>query len=126
MSAGPFEDGRYDDGLGHVYGCRVQPETKQLTLDSVANAYPIGTVTPNLPTIEISKRGSRGFGVFPRTVTIRLTADGTGAYAEYRQGNVYEIPVFTAAAWNGYAKTQTGTYLGIACVFVSKGSQEIK
>lgn len=127
MSAGAFEDGKYEQsGSTFIWPCRVQPETKGLTLNAVANAYPAGDVTLNLPTLEISKRGRRSFGVIPRVVTVRLTADGTGAQAEYTSGSQYTVPVFQQSVWDGYGKQQTGTYLGIACEFVGKSSQEVK
>jgi hypothetical protein len=127
MSAGDFEVGKYEtNGGSYVYECRVQPETKELTLNTAANAYPAADATSGLPTLEISKRGRRGFGITPRTVTVELTADGTGETAEYATGNRYEIPVFSESVWNGYDKGQTGTYLGIACAFRAKSPEVIK
>lgn len=127
MSAGDFEDGKYEQsGSSFIWPCRVQPETKELTLNAVANAYPAGDATLNLPTLAISKRGRRGFGVTPRTVTVELTANGTGAYSEYIEGNRYTVPVFQQSVWDGYGSGQTGTYLGIACKFDTKTAQDVK
>ena len=128
MSAGSFEVGRYEqDNAANIWECRVQPETKGLTLSAAANAYPVATATANLPTLEISKRSNRGFGVKPRTVTVRLTADGTGDTGDYLgTGTLFTIPVFTESVWDGYAKGQTGTYLGIACEFVNKSPESVR
>lgn len=127
MSAGAFEVGKYETNGGtFVYECRVQEETKELALNSVSNAYPSADATADLPTLEISKRGNRGFGITPRTVTIELTADGTGETAEYTEGSRFTIPVFQESVWDGYAKGQTGTYLGIACEFRSKSPELIR
>lgn len=128
MSAGAFEDGKYEqNGSAYIWSCRVQPETKGLTLDAVANAYPAGAVTSDLPTMEISRRGNRGFGVIPRTVTIELTADGTAETGDYLgEGSQFTIPVFTEAAYNSYGKGQTGTYLGIACKYIAKTGEKVR
>lgn len=122
MSAGAFEDAKYEQAGGvNIWPCRAQPESKGLTLNSVANAYPSDAVTANLPKIRLRK-GRREFGLPIRTVTIELTADGTGATAEYLEGTLQTIPIFVESVWNGYAEQQTGTYLGIACKFVGKSS----
>lgn len=128
MSAGAFEDGKYEqNGGSNIWSCRVQPETKELALDSVTNEYPSGSETADLPTLEISKRGNRGFGLIPRVVTVELTADGTGATGDYLgEGTRFTIPVFQESVYNGYSKGQTGTYLGIACKFVSKTGEKIR
>jgi len=127
MSAGVFESGKYADDSGNVWECRVQPETKGLTLDSVANDYPAASLTPGLPTLPVKTSGRRGFGITMRSVTIELTADGTGATADYQgTGTRYTIPVFDSTVWSGYDKGQTGTYLGIACKYVGKSPEVIR
>lgn len=121
MSTGAFEDGKYEQGgtSTNIWPLRVQPETKGLTLNSVANDYPTGDVTAGLPTMKLST-GNREFGVVPRRVTIEFTADGTGAQEDFTEGKRLTLPVFQASVWDGYAKGQTGTYQGVACKFVSK------
>jgi hypothetical protein len=128
MSAGAFEDGKYEqNGAAYIWPCRVQPETKGLTLNAVANAYPAAAVAADLPTMEISRRGNRGFGVIPRTVTIELTADGTAETGDYLgEGTQFTIPVFTESAYNSYGKGQTGTYLGIACKYIAKTGEKVR
>jgi hypothetical protein len=124
MSAGAFELGRYQTNEGYVLSCRAQPETKQLTINSTANAYPAGSVDAGFPTMKLSN-GTREFGIKPRTVTVQLTADGSGETAEYREGRQYRVPVFQQSVWDGYTKTETGTYLGIACILLAKSPEII-
>lgn len=124
MSAGIFENGRYGQRTGtNIWPCKAQPESKELTLNSVANDYPAGAVTAGLPRIKLRKT-RREFGLPVRTVTVQLTANGTGATADYLSGTLQTIPVFTQAAYDSYDEGQTGTYLGIACEFVGKSSGE--
>jgi hypothetical protein len=126
MSAGVFETGKYEDNSGNVWECRVQPETKELTLGSASNAYTTEDATANLPTLPVNVSSRRKFGIKMRSVTVELTADGTGATGDYEgTGTRFTIPVFTASTWDGYAKGQTGTYLGIACVYKSKSAEEV-
>lgn len=126
MSAGNFEVGKYEDEAGNIWECRVQPETKGLTLDSVANDYPTGDPTPDLPTLPVNISSRRRFGIKMRTVTIELTADGTAGTSDYAgTGTRFTIPVFDPTVWSGYGKGQTGTYLGIACVYRTKSSEEV-
>lgn len=127
MSAGTFEVGLYEDQNGNTWECRVQPETKGLTLNTVANAYAAGPATAGLPTLPVKILSRRGFGITMRSVTVELTADGTGETAGYQgTGTRFTVPVFDEAVWSGYDKGQTGTYLGIACVFRSKSPESIR
>jgi len=126
MSAGTFETGKYTDNAGNVWECRVQPETKGLTLGGDANAYATDDPTADLPTLPVNVSSRRRFGIKMRSVTVELTADGTGATADYEgEGTRFVVPVFQASVWGSYAKGQTGTYLGIACKFVNKSSEEV-
>jgi hypothetical protein len=126
MSAGKFEVGKYEDDSGNIWECRVQPETKELELDETANAYPTGSATAGLPTLPVNISSRRKFGIKMRTVTIELTADGTNETADYEgTGTRFTIPVFDPTVWAGYAKDQTGTYLGIACIYRTKSNEEV-
>jgi len=127
MSAGTFEEGKYEDDSGNVWRVRCQPETKGLTLNSVANGYPSGALTPGLPTLPQKLLSRRGFGVTQRSVQIELTENGTGATADYLGiGARLTIPVFDPTVWAGYAEGDTGTYLGVACKFVNKSPEVIR
>lgn len=127
MSAGKFESGKYQDNAGNVWECRVQPETKELTLNSVGNTYPVDSLTADLPTLPVNVSSRRRFGIKMRSVTVELTADGTGETGDYEGiGTRHTIPVFDPGQWAQYAKGQTGTYLGIACKYVGKSSEEVK
>jgi hypothetical protein len=126
MSAGQFEDGKYLSGNSFIYPVRVQPETKDLTLNSVANAYPTGELTADIGTLTLTG-GRRRLGVVPRTVTVEMTAAPTGAVADYAGvGSTFTVPVFNPTVWAGYTKGQTGTYLGTAVKFINKSPELIR
>lgn len=126
MSAGAFEDGKYESGNTFVYPVRVQPESKELALNSVANAYPAGALTANIGRLTITG-GRRRFGVIPRTVTVEMTAAPSGAVADYAgEGSLFVVPVFNPTVWTGYSVGQTGTYLGTAVKFVNKAPELIR
>lgn len=120
MSSGVFEDGKYESLAGDIYPCRVQPESKVLTLNSVANAYP--TADADQPVSARMKSSQRRQGVNARSVRVQLTGTLTG----YKPDAILTIPVFQSSVWNGYQKPQTGTYLGTACKFVGKSAEGIK
>lgn len=122
MSTGSFESGKYEQNGGtNIWPCRAQPETKGLTLGTVANAYPAAAVTAGLPRVKLRK-SRREVGLPIRTVTVKLTADGTGVEADMVEGSFHTVPVFRESVWNGYDEGQTGTYLGIACIYAGKSS----
>jgi len=122
MSAGAFERAKYaQSGTANIFPCRAQPETKGLTLNSVSNAYPTAAVTAGLPRIKLRK-SRREVGLPIRTVTVTLTAAGTVGTSEYAAGTSHVIPVFQESVWNGYGEEQTGTYLGIACIYQTKSA----
>jgi hypothetical protein len=126
MSAGKFETGKYEDNAGNVWECRVQPETKALTLGEAANAYPSDGPTADLPTLPVNTSSRRRFGIKMRSVTVEMTATPTGAVADYEGiGTRFTIPVFDPATYDGYAKGQTGSYLGVAVKFVRKSGEEV-
>ena len=119
MSAGNFTSAVYANNEGTLFPARVQPETLQLTLNSVTNDTAPGTAPAGNPSVLISGT-RRATGVIARKVNVRLTADGTGNKDEYREGTNHSIPVFQESIYNGYARNQTGTYLGIACICTGK------
>jgi hypothetical protein len=127
MSAGGFVTGRYEDNSGNVWRVRVQPESAGLTLGGEANDFPAGTPTAGLPTLKQKLLSRRGLGLTMRSVQVEFTADGTGATGDYLgTGTRHNIPVFDPAVWDAYDNGQTGTYLGVACVFVNKSPEVIR
>lgn len=125
MSAGNFIDASYAADNGLIFPVRIQPETAQLTLDTATNTEPTADIDDGLPTLVISK-SRRGFGVHPRSVTIVLTADGTGKTEEYKEGRTYRIPILQKAMYDSLVKGDVGTYLGIACKLVSKTPELVR
>lgn len=119
MSSGVFESAKYESLEGDIYAARAQPESKGLTLGSVANAYPTGAVDTK---VSANLTGSkRQNGVTARNVRVQLTATLTG----YKPDAVLTVPVFTQSVWNGYKRGQVGTYLGAAVKFVGKTGEGI-
>jgi len=117
MSAGAFENGRYKTRNGDVFACRVQPETRQLTLGNTFNVYPTDPVDQPFP-IKI-RVGKRTRGLIPRTVTVRFTSTPPTGYLP---GGLHTIPVFDPDVWDGYTDVanRTGTYLGAAVEMVGQ------
>lgn len=121
MSAGAFESGKYQDNDGNIYKCRPQPETKALVINAITNAYPAGAV--DAPVSARLTGGKRKIGCVARTVTLRWT----GAVPEgYEDGGTVTVPVFTAAAYNGYGPGRTGTYLASSVEVVGRSPERIR
>lgn len=115
MSAGIFEAGKYQTAAGDIFACRAQPETKALSIQNTANAYPQGDVDQPFP-IRL-RVGKRSRGLIPRTVTVRFTA---APPAGYLADGDHVVPVFQQSVWDTYTQTpdREGTYLGVDCKVV--------
>lgn len=122
MSAGAFEEGKYEADDGKIWRCKVQPETKGLSIGSVENAYSATAFTSGLPRLKISTT-RRQQGVRPRYVRVVLTANGTGTKAEYLSGTTHDIVVFQKSVFETYELQETGTYLGIGCRVIFKSGE---
>jgi hypothetical protein len=58
---------------------------------------------------------------------VEFTAAPTGAVADYAGiGSQFVIPVFNPSVYDGYAKGQTGEYLGTAVKFIFKAPEVIR
>lgn len=122
MSAGAFEVGRYqltaDDT--RIVAIKTQPETKALTINSVANAYPSGSVNSS-PSCQVGK-GKRAIGINSRTVSFKFTS---GAPSGYKAESTLTLPWFTATTFGAIARGQTGTYLGGNITVLGKSPETI-
>jgi len=122
MSAGAFENGRYQLDNGDVARCRAQPESKALAYSSATNAYTTDAVTrPGRVRLRQSKRS---FGVIARSITVRLPA--TGQPTGYKPGSLLTIPIFTTAFYDALALAEEVTYLGVNCELVSRSPEIIR
>lgn len=119
MSAGVFEDGKYETDDGDIYFCRPQPESKGLILGGVTNAYPTAAVDQS--TSARLTGSKRQIGVTARTVRVQLTATLVG----YKPDAVLTIPVFTKAVYDGFVRGQVGTYLSTAIKYVGRSSEGV-
>ncbi len=117
MSAGRFEQSRYQSNRGNIYRIRVQPETLALTVGGEANDPPAGAVDQ-----ESSARvsgGNNAIGVKARSVTLRWTgAVPTG----YLANELLRVPILQESVWDNIDLDATGTYLGSAVVVVGKSA----
>ena len=127
MSAGKFDrDGKYLSNVGNVYRCRPQLETKGLILGGFSNSYPIPAPTAGVGSVAL-RASRRSLGVLPRSVSVRLLADGTGPTGDYEGlGTLHRVVVFRSARYNQYTVGVTGTYLGIACEVVSRQPEIVR
>lgn len=124
MSDGPFSYVKYETNDGLIVPIKIQPETEGLVLDSVTNTGATGSLTPGAPSAKVSG-SKRSIGINARTVTVRLTADGSGANAGMKQGSLIRLPVFTPTSYAAYSKGNTGTYKGIACEFAGHSAENV-
>jgi hypothetical protein len=122
MSAGAFSVSRYQaNDSARIYAIKIQPETIAAAPGGTANAVPTAATTE--PVYARVIKSKNAYGVKARSVRIRFTAaPPTG----YLVGQTYSIPILTATVWNAIAPGQVGTYLGTACVVVSKSPELIK
>jgi hypothetical protein len=120
MSSGPFVDSRYENLAGNVvYPCRLQQETLDLDIGGSTNDAPVAAVTTGVARIKLRK-GKREFGPTIRTVTVEMTAAGTGLNAYAEVGDRFILPILSNTFFNGISVGDTGTYLGAACEVKAK------
>lgn len=120
MSAGSFQYSKYELNSGDICRIRVQPETLAANVGGV-NAAPAGART--LDVTAKTSNGNRSFGIKPRTITVKWTADPPEGYKE---GSVVTFPILQEAIWDGIAYGDTGTYQGIAVEVVGKSAEKVK
>lgn len=124
MSDGAFETAKYKTNKDLVVPIRIQPETLTLTLAGTANTAASGEFTLGAPSAQ-SGGSKRRIGINARTVTVALTADGTGVNAGMKIGSKIRLPVFAEATWDAYTKGSTGTYKGIACKYAGHSDENV-
>lgn len=122
MSAGNFEDSKYEDNAGRIYVIRIQPETRSLTDGTTANEPPAGD--SDQPLRARARLGRKEYGLRARKVTIRFTGTLPTGYS----GDDLSVPVLTPAAYNAYTATPnvTGTYLGAPIVILSGEGEKLR
>ena len=127
MSAGAFVPGIYVTDTNVPVNISVQPETKSLTLNAVANADGTGPIQPGLPSAKVSGT-QRSIGINARKVRVRFTGAVPPGYIG--TSGIITLPVLTKSAWDAYGRQQTGTYTleGTAydVAFVGKTGETIR
>lgn len=107
MSAGAFVSGIYITDKNVAVNISVQPETKSLTLNTVANTDGTGPIQAGLPSAKVSGTG-RSIGINARKVRVRFTGAVPPGYLGTT--GIISLPVLTKTTWDAYDKQQTGTY----------------
>jgi len=121
MSSGQFSTaGKYTSDSGTIHNIRVQPETLTMTIGGTANAAPAGAV--NSPFSAKVSKNRRGYGLKPRTVTIRW--DGA-APDGYDPNGLITLPVLQAALFNTAQKGTAVAYLGATAKVVYKTPESL-
>jgi hypothetical protein len=120
MAIGPYTLTKYSCNNGDIRAISVQPETLTLTLNSVANAAPTGTVdTKGRAKVSGSRRS---YGAHARKVTIRLTAAGPSGEV----GSIISLPWLSFGTFEALPESATGTYNTSACILVGTTPEKIK
>lgn len=117
MSAGSFQNSKYQLPNGEIAVVRVQPETLAATFSpGGTNAAPTGAAT--LPgTYPLNRGGRRRRPFSTRYARVRFTETPPDGYAA---GSVLTIPILTNAVFGNITEQSTGTYLGTAIEVLSK------
>lgn len=121
MSTGAFEKSKYVDGLnGDIHPCRIQPETRGLTIGGTANAAPAGDVNSSIRAFATGTR--RRGAVCMRKIGVTVTASGPNGY---EVGSILYIPVLQPETLAGYLDPpdQTGTYNGATVQVVGSSGE---
>jgi len=124
MSAGAFVRSRYEaaaENGGGIYSIRIQPETQNLTIATVANDPPAGAVDQ-----KVSCRASgsaRKIGLNAFRVRIRWTGTPPTGYLAT---SPIALPVLTPEARAAYVVGATGTYLGAAVEVIGRSAETIR
>jgi hypothetical protein len=121
MSAGAFQNSRYETNSGAVLKARIQPETLDFTVGGVTNAATAAAI--DTPGSARMGGGKRRFGVTARAIYINFD---DGAPASYKDGVTYAVPCLREAIYNAAETAATGTYLGTTCRIVGRRSESIK
>ena len=121
MSAGKYSTaGKYTADGGTIHPIRVQPETLTMTVGGTANAAPAGAV--NSPFSAKISKNRRGYGLKPRSITIRW--DGA-APDGYDPNGLITLPILQAALFNSAQKDTAVSYLGSTAKVVYKTPESL-
>lgn len=120
MSDGRFVEVNYELDDGEVGLIRVQPETRDCLINSVANTPSADPVT--LRTRVYVQRGRREYGIRARFVTCRWVTAPDG----YDDRTLFSIPVFAKTLFDGLAPGQSVAYNGGTGTIVSLEPERIR
>lgn len=120
MSAGNFENSKYEADSDTVYRIKIQPETASASIGG-ANTAPAGAIDGE-GSVRVGG-GNRQYGIKARSVTVRFTATPPTGYAE---NQTYRIPILTKSRYSGINIGATGTYLSTAVEVVGKNPERVR
>lgn len=117
MSAGKFENSRYEADAGTIHPIRIQPETAA----ALGNTAPTGAITSSISAVVSLTRRQKGLR--PRYVSVKFT----GALPDgYEAGTIYKIPILAKATYDGLNVGGTGNYLGNPVQIVGKEGERAR
>lgn len=122
MSAGAFENSRYEDENLNIRRIRVQPETLLLEINSTVNAAPAGALDSGYASAQVSQ-GRRSLGCNARLVRVKFS--GTPPTG-YKPDSVISLPWLSQSTFAALQPGQTGTYLSSAIELVGKTAESIR
>lgn len=123
MSAGPFVYSKYlasEVNGGGVYKIRIQPETLNLVIATVANNPPVGAIDQRVSAS--TSRSMRSYGFHAAMVYIKFDT----APEKYKQGSIIALPMLSTAIRAAAVGGATGTYLGETITVVGQRSEKAK
>jgi hypothetical protein len=126
MSSGIFTKTRYAAEYGdgtNIHPIRVQPETLNLAIATVANTAPTGAITN--PISAQAGTGRKRLGLHARTVT--LQAPATGQPTGYAANGLTTVPLLNTAIYSQALIADSATtvsYLGVSTWRVSYVTDE--
>lgn len=124
MSAGPFQNARYEASYANnrIHPIRVQPETLAANANGIANESPVADLSNPISAVLSLNRGQ--LGLRPRYVTLKAPA--VNPPAGYQPGGVTRIPALTDIFWDACTRDAEVDYLGVTFRVVSRESERAR
>jgi len=124
VSTGKFKVVSYESNQGRHYRAVIQPESEEAVFDGAENLGAATAYDRTLPSV-LRTKSKRQHGIRPRLVVLELTESGSGALADYKEGNRYTIPVFRSSVWDGITEGSDALYMGLSAVVRSMIDEDV-
>lgn len=119
MSAGEFQNAKYEANNGDIHNIVIQPET----IIAGFNVEPTAAVDNDV-TAYASASGRKKYGVHARYIRAKWN-DPNDVPTGYDPRGRLLIPILTVSSFNSIAKNQTFTYLGKTAQVLTKQSEQV-